>query len=503
MANLDEKIPKILLIYPPSILAPGFARKTVLPLGIAYLAAVLRNKGANVAVVDCIIEGIDTTFSVKGSDYYGLRLEEIRKRISQGAYDIVGISCQFSSMLEIVLEICKIAKDCEVKYVIVGGPHASAQPESLLLSKLVDYVFIGEAEKSIADFVDCLMGGNTHYINNISGLAYMDNGHLHSTSGLSLIENIDSIPFPARDLFPIEKYFTKCSPMGGVFKSRRTLSMATSRGCPGKCTFCASARFWGMKFRARSPENVLAEIRELRDKYRIEEVQFQDDNFTLNKKRALEICRGMKERIGLPWSVPSGLALWSIDKEIIDAMSDAGCHYVAVAIESGNQRVLSEVIKKPLKLDKVPELCRHFKKRKIKLAAFFITGFPDETLEEIRDTFNFASKCNLDTANFYFPTPLPGSPLWTQAEKENLFVKGFSLKNAIYDRPSLTSKNWTLKELIDVVHHEKRMFYLKTLLRRPRILLFRIFEILKHNPKQLVSMIYSQLFSKKIVSKGE
>lgn len=503
MANLNEKIPKILLIYPPSILAPGFARKTVLPLGVAYLAAVLRNKGVHVEVVDCIIEGIDTTFSVNGSDYYGLSLEEIRERISQGAYDIVGISCQFSSSLKIVLEICKIVKDCGVKYVIAGGPHASAQPESLLLSKLVDYVFIGEAEKSIVDFIDCLMVGSAQHINNISGLAYMDNGHLHSTSGLSFIENIDTIPFPARDMFPIEKYFDKCSPMGGIFKSRRTLSMITSRGCPAKCTFCASARFWGMKFRARSPESVFAEIEELRDKFGIEEVQFQDDNLTLNKKKTLEICRGMKERIRLPWSVPSGLALWTLDKETINAMSDAGCHYVAVAIESGNQRVLSEVIKKPLKLDKVPELCRHFKKRRIKLSAFFITGFPDETLEEIRDTFNFASKCNLDTANFYFPTPLPGSPLWTQAEKENLFVKGFSLKNAIYDRPSLTSKNWTLKELIDVVHAGKRMFYLKTLLRRPRVLLFRILEMIKHNPKHLLSMIYSQLFSRRIVLKGE
>src|SRR3989338_7649221 len=305
---MHEKIPKILLIYPPSILAPGFARKTVLPLGIAYLAAVLRkNKGVHVKVVDCIIEGIDTTFSVNGSDYYGLRLEEIRERISQGAYDIVGISCQFSSMLEIVLEICKIAKDCGVKYVIVGGPHASAQPESLLLSKLVDYVFIGEAEKTIVDFVDFLRERNLSDIKDIGGMAYLDDGQMHITSHRSFIEDIDTIPFPARDMFHVEKYFTKCSPMGGIFKNRRNLSVATSRGCPAKCNFCASSRFWGTKFRGRSPENVLAEIQELRDRYGIEEVQFQDDNFTSNKKRALEICRGMKERIGLPWSVPSGL----------------------------------------------------------------------------------------------------------------------------------------------------------------------------------------------------
>lgn len=494
--NLNS--PKFLLLYPPSIFAGGFAKKTVLPLGIAYLAAVIRNKNVDVKVIDCIIEDIDTNFTFNGNEYYGLRLEEIRERILQGEYDVVGVSCQFTIQLEIVLEICRIAKECGVPYVIVGGPHASAQPESLLLPKVVDYVFLGEAEKPIADFVDYIKSGNTDHIKNINGIAYtMENGQMYISPTLSFIDDIDTIPLPARDMFPIEKYFTKCSPMGGVFKSRRTLSMITTRGCPARCNFCASALFWGKEFRSHSLERVLEEMQELKNRYGVEEIQFQDDNFTLNKKRTLAICREMQEKkFGLPWSVPSGIALWATDIEVIDAMHDAGCHYVAVAIESGNQRVLTEIIKKPLKLDKVPELCKHFKKKGIKLSAFFILGFPDETLDEIRDTFKFASKLHLDTANFYFPTPLPGSPLWTQAEKENLFIEGFSLTNVKYDRPSLTSKNWTTQELLDVVQSNKRMFYLKTFLRRPGVLLNRIVEMLKNDPTHLISMIYTQLFSK-------
>lgn len=493
-------IPKVLLLYPPSLLSPSFAKKAVVPLGIAYLAAVLRDKGTYIDVMDCIIEDIDMNFTFNGTDYYGLRLEEIRERILQGSYDVVGVSCQFSVMLEIVIEICRIAKECGVPYVIAGGPHASAQPESLLSTKAVDYVFIGEAEKPVADFVDYIRKGETSRIKDIDGVAYMEDGHIHVSSVISFIEDIDKIPFPARDMFPIEKYFTKCSPMGGVFKSRRNLSMITSRGCPAKCNFCASTRFWGKKSRARSVENVLDELQELKDRYGVEEVQFQDDNFTLSKKRTLEICRGMKERkLNLPWSIPSGIALWAVDKEVIDAMSDAGCHYAAVAIESGNQRVLSEIIKKPLKLEKVPELCRHFKKRNITLSAFFIVGFPDETLDEIRETFEFASKCKLDTANFYFPTPLPGAPLWEQAEKENLFIEGFNLKNTKYDRPSLKSKNWTIQELMELVQYQKRMFYLKTILKRPRVLLFRILEMLRNDPRRLLSLIYNQVFSKNLL----
>ena len=126
-----------------------------------------------------------------------------------------------------------------------------------------------------------------------------------------------------------------------------------------------------------------------------------DDNLTLNKKRALELFKDEGKAYNLPWSVPSGIALWAIDEEIIDAMKETGCHYVALAIESGNQRVLTEVINKPTKLDKVPGICSYFRKKKITIGAFFVIGFPDETLDEIRDSFRFALKCDLDNANFF------------------------------------------------------------------------------------------------------
>lgn len=488
--------PRFLLLYPPNLLVPSFVKKAMLPMGIAYLAAVLRNKEIDVDVIDCVIEGIDGSFTFNETDYYGLPLEEIRERISQGSYDVVGVSCQFSALCEISVEICKIAKECDVDYVIAGGPHASAQPESLLLSDAVDYVFVGEAEGPIAKFADCLAKGDTAGIKNIDGIAYVKGQDVHVPSNIPFIEDIDEIPFPARDMFPLEKYFAKSSPAGGVFKSKRNLPIITSRGCPSKCNFCASSRFWGKKYRARSLESVLGEIQELRSVYGVEEIQIEDDNFTLNKKRAIEICDAIKEREpGLFWSVPAGLALWTVDKEVIDAMSDAGCHYVAVAIESGNQRVLKEVINKPIKLEKVPELCRHFKKRKIKLSAFFVVGFPDETLDEIKDTFEFASKCNLDNANFFFAAPLPGTPLWTQAVGEDLFIEGFSLKDVKFDRPSLKSNNWTLQELMSVVLYHKKKFFLKTFLRRPRVLIFRILEMLRKDPRRLLSVIYNQLFS--------
>lgn len=175
------------------------------------------------------------------------------------------------------------------------------------------------------------------------------------------------------------------------------------------------------------------------------------------KKRALEICRGMQERhLGLYWSAPQGIALWAIDEDIIDAMSESGCYTATLAIESGNQRVLTEVMHKPLKLNKVPGLCERFRKRGIKISAFFIVGFPDETLDEIRETFEFASKCNLSLANFSFAAPLPGTRLWEQAEREGLFIEGFTLKSIRYDQPSLTSRHWKIPEMLALVQSCKR-----------------------------------------------
>jgi magnesium-protoporphyrin IX monomethyl ester (oxidative) cyclase len=287
----------------------------------------------------------------------------------------------------------------------------------------------------------------------------------------------------------MEKYFEVSSPQGGVYKSKRNTPILTSRGCPAKCCFCASANVWGKRYRLRSPEMVMKEIKLLKKEYNIEEFQIQDDNFTLNKKRIIQICKDLKY-MDLHWSMPNGVALWALDEEMIEAMSEAGCHFIIAAIESGNERVLKEVIKKPLKLDRVIDLCKCIKKNRIFLSGFFIVGFPDETLDEIRDTFKFALKCNLDIAGFSYATPLPSTQLWEQAERENLFTNKFDFTNLTYDKPSLKSKNWTIEELEALVISLSRRFYLKTFFKRPKIILFRIIDSFKRDPITLIRIIY-------------
>lgn len=487
---------KFLFINPPNRKLRNEVDKAVLPLGLAYLSSVLLQDNHEVKIIDSVIEDITNYFSFRNNEYYGLGLEKIKDEIGKYNPDVLGVSCMFTSVTEISIEICRISKECKTKYTIVGGPTPSALPGFFLSESYVDIVFIGESEKSILDFVQAIEKKENPDFTDIDGIVYKDShGDIVSQPKKYFIANLDEIPFPARYLLPVEKYFKFTSPQGGVYKSKRNTPIMTSRGCPAKCCFCSSTNIWGNKYRYRSPENVIKELEILKSEYKIKEFQIQDDNFTFNKKRTIEICNGLKG-LGLHWSMPNGVAVWALDEDIIKAMSESGCHYVIAAIESGNQRVLKYVIKKPLNLDKVVDICNYITSHKIRLSGFFIVGFPDETLEEIKDTFNFALKCNLHIANFNYATPLPGTRLWEQAEKENLFVSKFDMANIIYDRPSLKSKNWTIQDLESLYLSESRKFYLRTFIKHPKVILFRAVDSFRKNPVNLFKIIYYRMIGR-------
>jgi len=486
---------KVLFINPPNRKLRNEEDKAVLPLGLAYLASVLLQDKHEVKIVDSVIENISHHFQFHNSEYYGLGLDEIKAEIERYSPDVVGVSCLFTSVSEISAELCRLAKECGITYTIIGGPTPSALPEFFISKPYIDFVFIGESERSILDFVRIGQKNNPDFTA-VDGIAYTNSdNNIIINPKKNFIENLDEIPFPARHLLPMEKYFRISSPQGGVYKSRRNTPILTSRGCPANCCFCSSTNIWGNKYRYRSTDNVIRELEHLKKEHNIEEFQIQDDNFTFNKKRTLEMCIRLKG-MGLHWSMPNGVALWALDEERIRAMSEAGCHYVIAAIESGNERVLTKVINKPLDLSKVVAICNCIRHHKISLAGFFIIGFPDETLDEIRDTFHFAFKCNLQIAGFSYATPLPSTLLWRQAEKENLFIDKFNLSNLTYDKPSLKSRNWTIDELQSLVLSLSRRFYIKTFLRRPGIILFRIMDSFRKNPIGLVKIMYYRLIGK-------
>ena len=487
---------KFLFINPPNQKRKNDVNKAVVPLALAYLASVLLKDKHEVKILDSVIEDINNEFKFNKTEYFGLDLKKIKSEIERNNPDVVGVSCLFTTVYEISIEICRIAKECNIKYTLIGGPTPSALIDLFASKSYIDFVFLGESENSISEFAQVMVNGNGRQLKDIDGIAYKGpDNQIVVQKKKNFISNLDDIPFPARHLLPMEKYFKVSSPHGAVYKSKRNTPIMTSRGCTAKCNFCASTNVWGNRYRYRSADNVIEELKHLKREYKIEEFQLFDDNFTFNKKRTIEICNRLKG-MKMHWSMPNGLALWALDEERIKAMSESGCHYVIVAIESGNQRVLREVIRKPLKLSKALEMCECIKRYKISLSGFFIIGFPDETLEEIRDTYKFALKCNLEHASFAYATPLPSSRLWQQAERENLFIKKFDLTNIIYDKPSLKSRNWAIDELQSLVLQLNREFYLKTFLKNPRIIFFHIINALKRSPMTLIKIIYYRLIGK-------
>jgi len=403
---------KVLLIRPPySADTRALAKLADFPLGLAYLCAVLEKKGHRVGALDALIEGFDCEELLDGNLVrYGLSDAEIRKRISDFAPDVAGISCLFSTQADNAHAVCRIVKEINPATVtVMGGAHPSVMPEESLRDQNVDFVIIGEGEYALRDLLKHIEA-KTDY-SALDGLAFRAGGKIAVNPKTTFIKNLDELPRPARHLFPMEKYFDPAKYQVRPL-APPAATMITSRGCPANCTFCSIHPVWGHRFRPRSAEDVLDEIGRLVAAYGIREIHFIDDNMTLDKKRMLAICAGIREKFpGLKW-LSAGTALWALDEEMLEAMAASGCYRIYLPVESGDQEVLSRLVKKPLKLDRVPALVRKIKSLGIEAHGFFIVGFPGETPAQVRRTLRYIRKLDLDHHYLYYATPYPGTEMY-------------------------------------------------------------------------------------------
>ncbi|NQT22049.1 MAG: B12-binding domain-containing radical SAM protein, partial [Candidatus Omnitrophica bacterium] len=266
-----RKINKILLIQPPFTIMNMYPKSAMPPLGLGYIAAVLKNK-YEVKILDAAVEGYTNVQKIDERFIrYGLSFEEIEKRIVDFAPDVVGVSCQFIGQAQNALEVCRRIKASDQNIItVIGGPFPSSTPHYFLKERLLDAVVIGEGEATIVRLLKALK--EEVGLSNIDGLAFRVNETIQINPLKDFISDLDTLPFPARELMPMEKYFKINSPHGGLPRKRPNTSIITSRGCPAKCVFCATAAFWGNRFRSRSPENVLEELKMLKDEYGVREV---------------------------------------------------------------------------------------------------------------------------------------------------------------------------------------------------------------------------------------
>lgn len=358
------------------------------PLGLGYLAAYLKQHNISVDLVDC-------TF---------LSQEEALEKVRRSNPKIIGIQAMFS-MKEKALQMAEILRnDCEL--LVVGGPLATSNPEEFL--QCFDVAVVGEGEQTLLELVHAVEYGRE--ISNINGIVFKEKntGKTIATPPRDFHKDLDTIPFPFRELFGNESYKNYYLRNFGY----TTTSILTSRGCPFKCDFCSRPIF-GNKFRSRTARNIADEVEEVRA-LGYSRIWFADDCFTLNRKRLMEICNELIARhIVIGWECLSRVD--TIDSDVAEKMKEAGCVRVFFGIESGNDSVLA-IMKKQVTARQAAEAVRTFKKAGIQVGAFFILGYPGESDKTVLDTVKFASSLPLDYLSFTLPYPIPGTPLFDRVK---------------------------------------------------------------------------------------
>lgn len=446
---------KILLIRPPMTLLKNEIKSVVFPLGLAYIAARLEQEGHQIEVLDAVVLGQDSRIEREGMLHFGLDWPEIAERITKSNPEAVGISCMFSSQSSNAYKVAELVKAWNPTVpIIFGGAHPSSVPEEVLSHAEVDYVVLGEGEQSIADLVSCLAKGATdnhkeelEELSKIEGIGFkQQNNQIHLSPRINFIPDMDQIPLPARHLFPMELYFKSEFGHGSDLMSPPLSSMITSRGCPYRCVYCSVHTVWGRNYRPRSPKNVVDEIEVLVKKYGVKEIHFEDDNLTLKKDRMIEICKEIVNReLKFRWTTPNGVALWTLDAEVLEWMKKAGCYKLCFGIESGDPET-QKFIRKHIPLDKCKEVVKEANKLGIWTHGFFIIGFPFEDRKSIGNTLNYAIESDLDFASFFLATPYPKTDLYTIMQ-ENGLVGHLTWESLRVSAGSINTKHFTGGEL--------------------------------------------------------
>ncbi len=460
---------RILLIQPPYDLQPDDERQAMPPLGLAYIAAVLQREEYEVRILDCVAEGFHHLLPLAdGRRRHGLDPESVKRELGDFQPKVVGVSCLFSAQSQAAHDTCALVKQILPEAVVVmGGAHPSALPEDTLADPNVDAVAIGEGELSMLRIVRAVQAGEFPPTNG-DGLALRRDGRICVEPLNERIEQLDSLPLPARHMLPMRKYFEYRAPHGSMVKRNPCTNMITSRGCPAQCSFCSIHNVWGRRFRYHSADRVVEEIESLIGDYGVREIQFEDDNLTLHKQRTIDICQTIIERrIDITWSTPNGVAAYAINEKILELMRSAGCHHITLGVESGSQHTLKEIIGKPLRLEKVQPIVKACRKLGLGVSAFFVVGFPRETRAAIRQTFDFALELDVDTLNFFTATPYPGTRLYRECVEQGLIETPVDYARLRIGRPLINTSEWSAEELLDWVRDAQARFYRRAARRHP------------------------------------
>ncbi|MGE5533021.1 MAG: B12-binding domain-containing radical SAM protein [Bacillota bacterium] len=445
---------RVCLINPPRIQPKAWGKPSVYqPMDLAYVAAVLE-KEHEVQVIDVPNEGWEILEEMEGAMYrQGLKNIVIAERIKNFKPELVIMPIPFSGWARAAFQVSDTVKavNRNIK-VAIFGLHPSARAKQCLEQENVDYVIIGEPEITSIELANFLAIEKEADLSKVNGLGFRKNDTVIITEPRPFIEDLDTLPFPARHLLPMKQFFEAARkvPISGNLK-KPSIRMLTSRGCPQNCIFCSNNIVMGRRWRGRSAKNVIAEIEQIVKTYGVRQIDFLDDNIAFNRKRLETICDLlMQKRLNIEWCTPNGVRADSLDAELLTKMRAAGCKKILIAPESGVQRIVDEVIKKKQSLKKVEEVVAAAHKIGIKVGCFFILGMIGETKEDIKQTIKFAQKLRqLGAEYFYFSyaTPIYGTELYRQAKEGGFLTSDFSDDALSEVKPLIETQEFTVDDL--------------------------------------------------------
>jgi anaerobic magnesium-protoporphyrin IX monomethyl ester cyclase len=411
--------PHITLVNPAAPVAATMHMPFAL-LGLGYLAAVLEKNGYQVDVIDCQI--------------LKLTNEEFRGEITKRKPDIIGVT---SSTLtyQTAMKLVKISREaCPNAITIAGGPHVTFWDDHALEEcPELDIVVRREGENTILELAQRVEAGKPY--NDVVGITCRVDGKIIRNADRPYIEDLDSLPFPARHLWPMEKFR----------ELEDILYLAASRGCVYWCEFCATVRMHGRKYRFRSPKNIVDELEHLNKTYGITKFTFCDDAFTVDQARTEELCNEILKRgLKIEWNCGSRVDM--VTKELLRKMKEAGCVSFWCGLESGTQQVL-DAMKKGITPELTEKVLGWVREVGMKPVPNVILGFPGETKQSAWDTIKFVEKVAPDMVGFYnVATPFPGTPMYDLV-KANGWLRITDFDKYDTTRPIFETPQLSMKEL--------------------------------------------------------
>lgn len=433
---------KVLLANPENDV---WSSRKQIPLGLGYLAAVLRDNGHDVSIFDQAVE-----------------TEPFTDFLDRTNFDMVGVT----ATTPLIYEAWGMATEAKKrgKWTILGGAHLTIMPMESMEKPFIDFVAVGEAEDTLLELVTDLETTGGQNVANIAGLVWRnDAGRAIMNRPRVLDDDINRFPYPAHDLFKIDRY-TNLQPLtDGLDPNARSFIIMTSRGCPYKCNFC-SKPVTGDTWRMRSVDDVIGEWRWLVHDMKATEIGVTDDIWNMKLDRAKELCRRLiSEGLNtVPWVTVHGMKVNHTDLELFQLMKAAGCKRVGFGVESGDEYILKKVIRKSQTLDMVREAFKNAKAAGLQTMGFFIFGMPEETAETMDKTIAFALELDPELANFMIAAPFPGTRMYDLLEKHgNIFSDDWH-DFAIHDQKARFQIGDLDPQLVEEKWHEAyRRFYLR------------------------------------------